>query len=84
MSGHDRAEAAILRLLAHRGEGRTICPSEAARSLRGADWRAGMAAVHAAARSLAARGAVRLEQRRAPVAPEDVRGIYRIGHAPRR
>lgn len=76
MSG--TAETVILRLLAQRGEGKTICPSEAARSLRGAGWRTGMDEVHTAARALAERGRVRLEQRRTRVAPGAVRGPYRI------
>ncbi|MDB5695721.1 MAG: hypothetical protein JWN21_1264 [Sphingomonas bacterium] len=40
--------AAILTLLAARGVGRTICPSEAARLVGGEAWREAMPGVHAA------------------------------------
>jgi hypothetical protein len=72
------AAAAILRLLASRRPEATICPSEAARALDPEAWRGRMGEVHAAARGLAAAGAVELAQRGAPVAPEAARGAYRI------
>lgn len=55
-------EQAILHLLAKRGPGKTICPSEAARLLagNGADWRAHMDDVHKAAQQLNDAGKVRL------------------------
>lgn len=71
------AAGAILDLLAGR-DGGSICPSEAARALGAAGWRGRMAEVHAAARGLAAEGAVELSRRGAAVAPEAVRGAYRI------
>lgn len=81
MSGEQPTEAAILALLADRGGAKPICPSEAARRLSGDAWRASMDEVHAAARALAERGDVRLEQRQQPVAPGAVRGAYRIARA---
>lgn len=72
------AEQAILTLLAERAEGATICPSEAARRLAGphGDWRAHMAAIHAAADTLVERGAIALSWKGA--LKQKRRGPYRI------
>ena len=72
------AEEAILALLARRAEDATICPSEAARYLAGpqGDWRAEMAAVHAAADALVAAAAISLSWRGSPM--QKRRGPYRI------
>src|SRR4051812_30806753 len=57
MPSRQDAERAILDLLAQRDEGRTICPSEAARALGGADgFRPLMPLVRDAAADLVARG----------------------------
>lgn len=59
-------EAAILALLAARGPGRSICPSEAARRVaRDSDgeWRSLMPVVRTAAERLRARGAIEITQR---------------------
>ena len=71
-------EAAILALLGERAEGATICPSEAARRIAGpqGDWRAEMAAVHAAADALHDRGAIALSWKGVPM--QKRRGPYRI------
>ncbi len=45
---------AILELLARRDDGKTICPSEAAREVGGAEYRGRMDAVRDAARELVA------------------------------
>ena len=79
------AETAILDLLQARGEGKTICPSEAARALARArnlpdDWREDMDDAHAEARKLAGQGAVRLMQGGEEV--EDPVGAYRIALPP--
>ena len=79
------AETAILDLLQARGEGKTICPSEAARALARARnlpdyWREDMDNAHAAARKLAGQGAVRLLQGGEEV--EDPVGAYRIALPP--
>ena len=72
------AATAILALLAERGEGLTICPSEAARRLHPAGWRALMPLVHDAARRLVADGAVAITQGGQVVSPDAVVGAYRI------
>lgn len=69
-------EAAIRAALDRRRPDATICPTDAARLL-GADWRAHLPAVHAAARRLAAAGAVELRQQGLPCT--EPRGAYRIG-----
>ena len=74
----DEAERAILDLLAVRGAGKTICPSEAARALVGAkdDWRAQMAHVHQAAAALNEAGEIRLSWKGKEL--DQRRGAYRI------
>lgn len=69
---------AILALLAERRDGATICPSEAARRLAGAqgDWRAEMDAVHAAADALVEEGVIALSWKGAEM--QKRRGPYRI------
>jgi hypothetical protein len=61
-----RAEQEILRLLAERGAGKTICLSEAARALAGdaqrAAWEPLMGCVRAAAGRLVAQGQVSITQ----------------------
>ncbi|WP_086607187.1 DUF3253 domain-containing protein [Erythrobacter donghaensis] len=71
-------EDAILAVLAERAANATICPSEAARLLAGpqGDWRAEMAAIHAATDALVDQGALRLSWRGAPM--QKRRGPYRI------
>lgn len=73
------ARARLMALLAARGPGRTLCPSEVARDLAGTggDWRALMAVVHRAADALVANGSVMLTWRGRPLARRD--GPYRIG-----
>jgi hypothetical protein len=58
-------EASILRLLAERGAGKTICPSEAARAVAGeerAEWEPLMEPARAAARRLVAEGKIVITQ----------------------
>jgi hypothetical protein len=58
-------EGEILRLLAARGAGKTICPSEAARAVAGEDkaaWEALMEPARAAARRLVAEGKIVITQ----------------------
>ncbi|MFM8600430.1 MAG: DUF3253 domain-containing protein [Mycobacterium sp.] len=70
---------AILSLVGARGPGSSICPSEAARRVGGADWRAWMEPVRTAARSLAREGRVEITQRGAAVDPDAAwRGPIRI------
>lgn len=74
----DEVQAAIAELLARRGEGKTICPSEAARLLagEGGDWRAKMAQVHHAVDTLLDAGEVRISRKGEKL--DRRRGAYRI------
>lgn len=72
------AEQAILWLLAQRTGNASICPREAARRLAGPDgeWRAEMAAVHAAVDALLEQHVISLSWQGAPI--QKRRGPYRI------
>jgi hypothetical protein len=75
----DDARRAILDLLARRDEGKTICPSDAARALGGDDgFRPLMDLVRDAARDLVADGAIEVTQRGAPVDLDAARGPIRL------
>ncbi|MCQ8185374.1 DUF3253 domain-containing protein [Parvularcula maris] len=67
----------ILQLLAERGEGKSICPSEAARALAPEDWRPLMDEVRAAGRMLAEEGRIEVTQGGEPVDPISARGPVR-------
>lgn len=71
-------EASILRLLAARAGGATICPSEAARAVGGEEWRDLMDDARAAAGRLRAAGRVEVTQRGEAVDPASARGPIRI------
>lgn len=75
------AAAVILKLLADRAGGVTICPSEAARALDPALWRELMPAVHQAGRALVASGDVVLSQSGVVRSPDEIVGAYRIRKA---
>lgn len=78
-------EATVLRLLAERRAGATICPSDAARAVGGDDdaaWRALMEPARAAARRLQADGRVTITQGGRPVDPSTAKGPIRIRLAP--
>lgn len=70
----------ILRLCQRRGVGKTICPSEVARSLVKEDetWRALMAEIRAVGRVLAEAGGIAVTQGGHIVDPERVRGAIRF------
>jgi hypothetical protein len=73
------AQQAILDLLAQRDVGKTICPSEAARALAGAQgFRPLMPVVRDAARVLVAAGRVEVTQRGRPVDLDRARGPIRL------
>ncbi|MEM6421017.1 MAG: DUF3253 domain-containing protein [Pseudomonadota bacterium] len=72
-------EDAILSLLAARGTGATICPSEAARVLSPDKWRARMDEIRTAAARLAAAGVLVVTQKGVVVDPEAARGPIRLG-----
>lgn len=72
-------EDAIVALLDQRAASATICPSEAARSVGGDDWRELMEPARAAARRLQAAEKVTILQGGRPVDPSRARGSIRIG-----
>ena len=82
VSGVDlQLEDAIRSLLAARPRDATICPSEAARAVGGADesaWRELMEPARRAARRLAAAGEVEVTQAGHAVDPSSARGPVRI------
>lgn len=71
-------EEAIMALLAERREGRTICPSEAARAVGGQNWRDHMPLAREAAAALAAGGRVDVLQKGEPVDALKARGAIRL------
>lgn len=74
-------EEAVLALLSARPAGATICPSEAARRVGGADeavWRPLLEPARRAARRLVARGTVEITQRGSVVDPSTARGAIRV------
>ncbi len=73
--------AEILRQVAARGPGRTLCPSEVARALS-PEWRDLMPAVRAEAGRMQAAGQVQATQRGLPVDPVAARGPIRLGMPP--
>lgn len=70
--------ACIRALIAHRGPGKTICPSEVASALR-SDWRPLMPTVRSVAGDLAASGELAVTQQGRPVDPLRARGPIRLG-----
>ena len=70
-------EDTILALLARRDEGKTICPSEAARALA-ADWRALMPEVREKAYAMADRGELEVTQKGEVVDGRAARGPIRL------
>lgn len=74
-----RLRAAILALARHRGPGKTICPSDAARAVGGEEWRSQLSLAREVARDLAESGAVEITQRGEPIDPRGTwRGPVRI------
>lgn len=80
MASAEEIEAAILRLLARREAGRTICPSEVARAVFGdAAFREHMDDVRDVSFALADREAITVTQRGAVVDGRTARGPIRLG-----
>lgn len=72
----------IMDLVRERGNEKTICPSEAARKLAGSDpdvWSAMMPHVRKVAIGLAREGRVVIYRKGKAIAPDDLKGVYRIG-----
>jgi hypothetical protein len=76
----ERAAAAIVTLVNHRGATSTICPSDAARAIGGDRWRDLLTVARAEARRLAREGTVEIRQRGDALDPSAPwRGPVRIG-----
>lgn len=81
---HDQEiERAILDMLAERGSGKTICPSEAARRMAERAgtpdrWRAWMNTTRSTANTMAGRGKIVILQHGERVDPETARGPIRL------
>jgi len=79
MDPEEHAAQTILDLLAQREQGKTICPSEAARALAGDDaFRPLMPLVRDAARTLVAAGRIDVTQHGEPVDLDTARGPIRL------
>ena len=77
-------DATILRLLDDAGANRTISPTDVARALHpGTDWNVLMTQVRRAAIKLAHAGKIAILRKGKPVDPNDFKGVYRLGPAPR-
>jgi uncharacterized protein DUF3253 len=77
----ERIRACVLELLAARGPGRSICPSEAARMLAmrlGCHWQDLMRPVRTVAAAMAEAGAIEVLQHESVVDIGDVRGPVRL------
>ena len=74
-------EPAMLRLVAERGTGKTVCPAEAARAV-GGDHPDGWGPLMQPARKVAVRlmkeGRLVITRKGRPVDPDDFRGVYRL------
>jgi hypothetical protein len=73
---------AILRLLAARDPGRTICPSDAARAVAGEQFRPLMDATRRVAGELVQQGRIEITQKGVPVDLATVRGPIRLRLVP--
>lgn len=77
----ERIRSCVLDLLASRGPGRSICPSEAARMLAlrtGAHWQDLMRPVRTIAAAMAEAGTIEVMQHEAVVDISEVRGPVRL------
>ena len=81
----DLVESTILAVIAERGEGKTICPTDAAHAiarLRGEDelaWRRWLPPVRNAAKAMARQGRLVIYRKGKPADPDAVRGVVRLG-----
>ena len=71
-------EDAIFSLLAERGPGKSIDPSEAARAVDAEGWRRVLPQVRATAVGLAREGRLAILRHGKPVDPEGFKGVYRL------
>ncbi len=77
MSEPDPVEAQILALTSARGSGKSICPSEVARSLAD-EWRPLMSVVRAEAARLAREGRIDILRKGKRVEPDAMHGVIRL------
>lgn len=77
-----RIEETIMALVAARGAGKSICPSEVARALRPGPqqdgWQSLLTPVRQAAIRLSTAGHIEILRKGRPVPPEEVRGVIRL------
>lgn len=76
----------IMDLLAQRGNDKTISPSDVARAIAGTDekqWRLLMKPIRARAILLAGQNDIVILRKGKPVDPENFKGVYRLGLAPK-
>ena len=71
-------EEAIFGLLAQRGPGKSICPSEAARAVDAQGWRRLLGQVRATAVGLARAGRLVVTRHGKAVDPDAFKGVYRL------
>ncbi|RYE34901.1 MAG: DUF3253 domain-containing protein [Hyphomicrobiales bacterium] len=74
-------EQTMLRLVAERGRGKTVCPSEAARAVGGKaseEWGPLMQPARRVAVRLMKEGRLVITRKGRPVDPDDFRGVYRL------
>ena len=74
-------EATLLRLIAERGPGKTLDPSEVARELAGSHpdgWGPLMQPIRRVAVALAEQGRLVILRKGKPVDPRDFKGVYRL------
>ena len=71
-------EAAIFNLLSARDSGKTICPSEAAKSVDPEGWRRLMPQVRATAVGLARAERLQITRKGHVVDPDGFKGVYRL------
>ncbi len=78
----ERLAAAIRALLWHRDPDKTICPSDAARTVGGTDWRGLMDQARTVAGELADGGVVEIQQKGERVELADAKGPIRLARGP--
>ena len=69
----------ILELTEERGAGKTVCPSEVARSKRDENWQQLMGEIRVRAVKLAQDGKISIYRKGKPVDPDNFKGVYRLG-----
>lgn len=69
----------IVRLVEARGQGKTICPSEAAREIRQENWQQLMGEIRVRAAKLARDGKIAIYRKGKPADPDSFKGVYRLG-----